>query len=148
MIRFADGIHGTLNGKGNIVVVSKDGNRASITDVFYVPSMTSNLISISQLLSKGYNMKLEENMVKLYNGECMMIMKALLADHKTFKVEISTVDHHLASTVVEDKNWLWHHMYGHPNFKGLGMLNQKKVVYGLAQVKEPCQVCEECCKAK
>lgn len=37
-------------------------------------------------------------------------------------------------------------MYEHLNFKGLGMLNHKKMVHGLPQVKEPSQVCEECCK--
>lgn len=59
------------------------------------------------------------------------------------------VDHHcLASIAIEDKNWLWHHKYGHLNFIGLGMLNQKKIMYGLPQVEEPSQVCEECWKAK
>lgn len=49
---------------------------------------------------------------------------------------------------VEDKNWLWYHIYGHLNFKGLGILNQKKMVYGLPQVKEPSQVRDEWSKTK
>lgn len=48
--------------------------------------MTSNLISICQLLAKGCNMKVEENMMKVYNGEGRIIMKAPLSDNKTFKV--------------------------------------------------------------
>lgn len=39
-------------------------------------------------------------------------------------------------------------MYGHLNFRGLGMLNQKKVAHGLSQVKEPSHMCEECCEVK
>lgn len=39
-------------------------------------------------------------------------------------------------------------MYEHLNFKSLGMLNQKKMMHGLLQVKEPSQMCKECCKEK
>lgn len=60
VIRSANGRHVTLSGKVNIATVRKDGKRVSIADVLYVPSMTSNLISIYQLISKGYNSKLEK----------------------------------------------------------------------------------------
>ena len=107
--------------------------------------MTNNLIHIGQLLSKESNMKLKENITKVHNGERKMVLKAPLEDNKTFKVEINTINHQcLALTDVEDKNCLWQHMYGHLNFISLGMLNQKKMVYDLPQVKEPSQVCEEC----
>lgn len=86
-------------------MVRKYGKRASITNVLYVPSMINNLINTSQLLFKGYNMNLEENHMKVYNGEGRMILKAPLADNKTFKVEINTVDHQcLTPTAIEDKN--------------------------------------------
>lgn len=71
----------------------RNGRRSSITDVLYVPSMTSNLIIIGQLLVKGYNIKLEEKLIKVYNGEGRMILKAPLADNKTFKIKINMVDH-------------------------------------------------------
>lgn len=70
--------------------------------------------------------------MNVYNSEGRMVLKASLEDNKTFKVEINTVDHKcLASTIVKDKNWIWHHMFGHLNFRGLGMFNQKKMVYDL-----------------
>ncbi|XP_050910070.1 uncharacterized protein LOC127123938 [Lathyrus oleraceus] len=105
--KFADGKHVTSEEKGNIIMVRNGGRRANITDALYVPSMTSNLISTSQLLSKGYNTKLEENIMKVYNGEGMIILKAPLVDNKTFKIEINMVDHQcLALTTVEYKKWL------------------------------------------
>ena len=63
-------------------------------------------------------------------------MKAPLTENKTFKVELNTADHKcLASTTKEDKNWLWHHKYGHLNFKSLCMLNQKKIGVWVAVCK-------------
>ncbi|XP_058746614.1 uncharacterized protein LOC131619543 [Vicia villosa] len=58
VIKFADGRHVTSYAKGNINVVRKDVRKANIPYVLYVPSMTSKLISIGQLLAKGYNIKL------------------------------------------------------------------------------------------
>ncbi|XP_058727165.1 uncharacterized protein LOC131598600 [Vicia villosa] len=105
VLKFAHRMHVTSGGKGNIFVVRKDDRKASNTNVLHVPSMTCNLISISQLLTKGYNMKLEKNKKKVYDGDRKMILKATLADNKTFKVEINTVDHKcLAFTAEEDKN--------------------------------------------
>lgn len=55
--------------------------------------------------------------MKVYNGEGRMILKAPLADNKTFKIEINMVDNKcLASATVKDKNWIWDHRYGHLKF--------------------------------
>lgn len=106
VIKFADGKHMTLGEKKDIFVVKKDGQKANVTDVLYVPSMTSNLISVCQLLARGYNMKIEKNHMKVYHSDERLILKAPLAGNKIFKVEINPVDHKcLASTVEEDKNW-------------------------------------------
>jgi hypothetical protein len=87
--------------------------------------------------------------MKVYYSDGKLIMMAPLEDNTTFKVKINLVDHMcLALTEEEDKNWLWKHRYGHLNFKIFGMVNQKKMVYGLPQVNKPSQVCEECCKVK
>ena len=58
VIKFADDRHIKSGGKGDISIIRKDGRKATITEVLYVPSMTSNLISVGQLLAKGFNMKL------------------------------------------------------------------------------------------
>lgn len=72
----------------------------NITDMLYVPSMTSNLINISQLLAKRYNMKLEKYQMKVHDGKGRLIIKEQLEDNNTFKIEINMVDHKcLAPTV-------------------------------------------------
>ena len=120
VIKFADGRHINSGGKRDISIVKMDGGKATITDVLYVPCMTSNLISVGQLLAKDFKMKLERNQMKVYRTDERLIMKAPLAENKMFKVELNTSDHKcFASTTEEDKNWLWHHRYGHLNFRSL-----------------------------
>ena len=105
VIKFVDGIHITSGGKGDMSVIRKDGWKVDIIDVLHVPSMTSNLISVGQLLTKWYNMKIEKHHIKVYHRDWRLILKAPLADNMTFKVEINLVDHKcISSTVKEDKN--------------------------------------------
>lgn len=112
VIRFADGRHVTLEGKGNINVAGKDDQKTTIFDVLYVPSLTSNLISMVQLVAKDYNMNMTDNQMKVYNGEERLILRAPLANNKIFKIEINVFGHQClasTSTVRENNRWLWHH---------------------------------------
>lgn len=83
-------------------------------------------------------MKMEKNKIKVYDGKGRMILKAPLANNNTFNIEINTIDHQCLNLIINrDKDWIWHHKYGHLKFKSLGMLNMEKMVYRLPQVKEP-----------
>ena len=41
--------------------MTKKGERKTISDVYYVPSMKCNLLSIGQLIQKGYNVFFEDD---------------------------------------------------------------------------------------
>jgi len=68
----------SATGIDKVLIHRKDGKKASITDVLYVPNMKSNLISIGQLLQKGYTMKMEAQAMKLYDRKNRLILKAPL----------------------------------------------------------------------
>jgi len=50
--RFANNSIVCVKGTGKVLIHRKDGKKAYITDVLYVPNMRGNLISIDQLLQK------------------------------------------------------------------------------------------------
>ena len=57
-----------VKGKGMIVVYIRDGDRRTIDDVYYVPSLKCNLLSIGQLIEKKYRAFFK-------NNECTIIDK-------------------------------------------------------------------------
>ena len=65
----------------------KDGKRFSISEVFYVPTMHNNLLSLGQLLEKGYKTMLEDHHMKIFHQKGRMIIKALMSSNRTFKTE-------------------------------------------------------------
>ena len=43
-----------VTGKGTIAVKTKNGSSKLINEVFYVPVLAQNLLSVGQLIKKGY----------------------------------------------------------------------------------------------
>ncbi|GMJ04997.1 hypothetical protein HRI_004168900 [Hibiscus trionum] len=53
-VTFGDDSHTEVRGKGKVMITQKNGEKKYIPDVYYVPAMKSNIISLGQLLEKGY----------------------------------------------------------------------------------------------
>jgi len=51
-------------GKGEVKIFTKKGEKKTIADVYYVPRMKCNLLSIGQLVQKGYNVFFENDVPK------------------------------------------------------------------------------------
>ena len=66
-------------GKENVNVLTKKGAKKSIVDVYYVPGMKCNLLSIGQLVQKGYNVFFEDGfctiMDKPPSKQCIVEVK-------------------------------------------------------------------------
>jgi len=147
-IRFADNsiLCAAVNGK--FMVHRKDGKKACITDMLYVPNMKSNLISIGQLLLKGYTMKVEAQTIKVFDSKNILILKAPLSKQRTFKININVIEDQCLLSETKNDNWLWNQRYGHIIFRDLNMLSEKKMVQGLPKIKLPKEVCDMCCTRK
>jgi len=57
----------SVTGKGRIIITLKNGDHRYIYDVFYVPDMKSNLLSMGQLAEKGYMRHIVENKFSLFD---------------------------------------------------------------------------------
>lgn len=57
-VRFADNSTIRAEGLGKIMITRKDGRSVYMHNVLYVPTMKNNLLSLGQLLEKGYTMKM------------------------------------------------------------------------------------------
>lgn len=87
-IRFADNNTITAEGVGRVLITCKNGGVAYVDDVFFVPSMKSNLLSLGQLLEKGYIMSMHENSLEVFDRRKRLVIKAPLSKNRTFKVNL------------------------------------------------------------
>eukprot|EP00253_Pinus_taeda_P030503 PITA_30503 len=104
-------------GKGEVKIFTKQGERKTIADVYYVPGMRCNLLS-RQLVQKGYNVFFVNDVCTIMNiapsKRCIAEVKMtrnrmfplrIRADLKN-KNEIAAVTQEAFQSVPKDENWL------------------------------------------
>ena len=58
-VSFGDDTKISVKVKCNILIRAKDGSHQLIANVYYVPNMKSNILSLGQLLEKGYDIHMK-----------------------------------------------------------------------------------------
>eukprot|EP00253_Pinus_taeda_P008514 PITA_08514 len=143
-----------------VKIFTKQGERKTIADVYYVSGMRCNLLSIGQLVQKGYNVYFVNDVCTIMDippsKRCIAEVKMtrnrmfplrIRADLRNKNV-IAAVTQEAFQSVPKDENWLWHLRFGHLNFGGLNLLSRKRMVKGLPLIEKPDSLCEGCILGK
>lgn len=77
-------------GKGRVNVVTKKGEKKYILDVCLVPGLKNNLISIGQLMQKGYNVFFENDVCTILDRTLskQLIAKFQMTNNRMFPLNI------------------------------------------------------------
>jgi hypothetical protein len=52
-VKLGDGSEVSIEGRGTVIIRGHIGEQRALTDVYYIPKLTSNIISLGQLEEKG-----------------------------------------------------------------------------------------------
>ncbi|KAM2649885.1 hypothetical protein EV1_013946 [Malus domestica] len=137
-----------VKGKGNILIPLKNGGHQLISNVYYVPNMKSNILSLGQLLEKGYDIHMKNYSLFLRYDKGRFIAKVKMSKNRMFPMNIQNDVAKCLKICYKDASWLWHLCFGHLNFGGLELLSKKEMVRGLPCISHPDQVCEGCLLGK
>ncbi|XP_052875075.1 uncharacterized protein LOC128280758 [Gossypium arboreum] len=140
-IRIGNGNLIEARGKGDVLISSSSGNKL-ISDVLYVPDIDQNLLSVGQLVEKGYSLIFK-------NGSC--VIKDFLGQEtatvpmadKCFMLDVSQLEKKAYSSQSESAG-LWHKRLGHVNFKSLDLLHRLGLAKDMTKVEPLEGVCDVC----
>ena len=135
-------------GKGNINIKSKDGTNVAIADVYFVPGLFWNLLSVGQLSEKGHKVHIENGICTIRGVNNKLITTVQMTKNRMFPMTLQTKNLLSFQAMMKDNNWLWHLRYGHLNFRGLKLLVQKRMVTGMPLIECPDRPCEGCLVGK
>jgi hypothetical protein len=144
-------------GMGSILVkvmVKGRTKRIRIKDVFHVPKLHANLLSVNKILSNGYQVQLNMNecIVRAFDGEVIAIA---LRESNLYQVTFTKVcEMHVANvaqiSTIDGALELWHRRLSHLNVKGVHAL--QNMVSGMNLGNMPCPtssfVCERYMEGK
>jgi len=164
----------SVMGKGRVNILTKKGQKKYISDVYFVLGLKHNLISIGQLMKKGYNIFFKNDectildsppsrqlIAKVHmtnNRMCPLKIRSYLKEEgaqaqlSMNSQEVGSKDATLTQVnckkEVKDENWLWHLRFRHLNFRGLNLLHRKGMVKGLPLIEKLDNLCEGCILGK
>lgn len=127
-IILGDGSQRSAEGKGTIVVRTKEGNQKLITGVLYMPNLSHNLLSVGQHIQKNFLVHFDDGRYKILDKKKNVVFTNIEMRNKTFPLMLSFHDNHTLKVESADSSYLWHLHYGHLYNKGLQLLKEK--IYG------------------
>ena len=140
-VRIGNGEKIAVKGKGTIVIEGCTGLKL-IPDVLYVPEINQNLLSVGQLLEKGYKVLFEDKSCMIKDSDNKELFRVQMKG-KSFALNLID-EEQLAVHKVEDNTLVWHKRMGHFHHGALLYLRKNDLVQGLLELEEKSPVCAAC----
>ena len=148
VVYLADNKPCKIAGIGSISLKNHDGSTRVLTDVPYIPKLEKNLISLGTLESKGFNIIMQNGILKVVS-RALVVMKGIRRNN-LYLYQGSTALGTAAAVTEADKvaemSSLWHMRHGHAGEKYL----QTLAIQGLLKGAKTCKLdfCEQCVLGK
>jgi hypothetical protein len=148
-VRFGDDSTVDIQGRGTIVFEGKHGDHWVLFDVYYIPKLRSNLVSLGQLTETDHKIVLDDDLLEVCEKQSeRMIMRVPRTLNRLYKIELKTMEPRCLIADIGDQAWLWHGRLGHVNFRALSQLVKKGMASGVPEISHPKQVCSDCLATK
>lgn len=140
-------------GKGNVKLLLNGANYV-VNEVYYVPELRNNLLSIGQLQERGLAILIQEGVCSIYHPEKGLIVQTKMSTNRMFilfpqsQAATQVQPEKCLHTSTSDLTYLWHQRYGHLSYRGLRTLMLKKMVKGLPQLGASTTTCSDCLNGK
>jgi len=143
-----------VGGKGVVKIMLK-GISYVINDVYYIPELKNNLLSVGQLQERGLDVLFkggDRNTCSIFHPSRGKIAESVMSANRMFillgESNDRTKEERCLQVDISDKTELWHQRYGHLSYKGLHTLCSKEMVVGLPEIGDVKSTCEACVKGK
>ena len=123
-----------ISGAGTVSIERESGKTLSFADVLYVPRLTKNLISVSTLKDKGYQVKFRDHRVYIRPKGLDRSLDRVIGRRreKVYKLHFEPAKALVMSN--STKGELWHRRMAHLHHGAMKHLRQ--TVIGVPQVQE------------
>lgn len=83
-------------------------------------------------------------MCEIQDAKFELIVQVNMIVNRIFPLNLNYIKQSCFIAQLKDTAWLWHFRYGHLNFGGLKILQQKNMAIGLSTFQNPFSIFEDC----
>jgi hypothetical protein len=147
-VKFGDGSLVAICGRGTVVFRSQSGEQRALANVFYIPSLKSNIISVGQLDEGGCAVSIKRGVMTILDPGDRMLARVMRTATRLYTgvLTIDTPSCLLAQG--DDVSWRWHARMGHLHFRALRAMSSKQMVRGIPAIDRVETFCDGCALGK
>jgi len=147
-VRFGDGSVAQIEGIGTVLFSCKNGEHRTLPNVYYLPRLTANIISVGQLDEGGYQVLVEDRVMRIRDEERHLLAKIPRSVGQLYVLDVTIARLVCLVARTNDDAWVWHAQFGHLHFTVLRKMARDGLVRGLPLLTQVEQVCEACLVGK
>lgn len=148
LVRFGDGSTIEIEGKGSITFKCKNGEESVLTEVYYIPNLCSNIISLGQMSESGNKVILKGEYLRVFGKSEKLLMKVKKSPNRLHKLLIKTEKPSCVMSKSNEIARLWHIRLGHVNYKAMELMYKGHMVKSQPRIIQVDGVCDGCLMAK
>lgn len=147
-VKFGDGSCVKIEGKGSILFEAKTREQKLLTDVYYIPDLRSNILSLGQATEQGCDVRMKDNYLTLRDPNGRLLVKVLRSANRLYKISLKVGKPTCLLSKISEEPWRWHARLGHISFKTIRSMATQEMVLGLPDISEVKQLCDSCLVGK
>lgn len=114
--RFGNGSKIDIKGKCVILVDCGNGDQKELNEVYYIPRLKSNVISLGQLTENGNQVLMNNDILRVFDYKNTLFLEAKRSRKRLYKTFLKTRRKTCFFSSREDFGWLWHQRLRYANF--------------------------------
>lgn len=147
-VRFGDDSRIDITGKGSITIITKNGDKKVLSDVYYIPSLRSNIISLGQATETGCEIRMKDDYLLLYGRDNKLLVKARRSPNRLYKVIMEVENKRCLQMASHNESSRWHSRLGHVGLSNLKIMINKNLVIGMPSFGVEKETCAACLRGK
>jgi len=147
-VRFGDDSRIDIRGKGDILFITQNEEKKVLADVYFIPDLKSNIISLGQATEAGCDVRMKDSYLTLHDKSGNLIVRANRAKNRLYKV-IMEIDESICFQLEsQSDSRKLHARLGHIGFNVMKVMMSKDLVSGLPKIKLEKETCSSCLLGK
>ena len=141
-VKFGDNSGVDIQGRGTVVFQCKNGEHKALTDVYYIPKLRSNIVSIGQLDERGCQVLIDGGVLRIRDRERKLLAKV---ERSRNRQALRIARPVCLAARCDDAAWHWHARFGNLSFDALAW---QGMVRGLPLIEHAGELCDSCLAGK
>jgi hypothetical protein len=147
-VRFGDGSVMAICGRRFILLHCRNGDHKTLTGVYYIPRLTTNIVSLGQLEEGGHKILMLNGHLKIWDTQRRLLASVSRSVNRLYELDLDVAKPVCLAAQGGSAAWRWHARLGHLNFQSLRRLAKEEMVRRLPQIDHADHVCDSCLAGK